>query len=645
MTPELLTGRTARLVAVASGVWLLVDLWRVWTPSLITIFGRAASTPPEAIGGFAVGVMVVPLVLLLLLRRALTAPVALRWLLLLALAARLVVMVVGGGRPQLYVASAGVVVIVLWLCLATASLGDVLVPGVFLGLLLSATTHAALGSFGAVWRDDAWGWLVLGVQVLLVAAAWAGHVPGEAAGVGRRTAWLVFPALLLAGIALADVGRASTVDTIWGPVVLVAGCAAGFTIAARVSPRRWATALGALLLVGSVAVAMLVTASRHGVSGSLPSWSLVAYFVGMPALALCLGRPGLRATTGPGPAPGAAAGRPLATAGGAVVWVLVLFGYYAGYDLGYRADWLVVALAGVVGLVAVLGPGNPVRARRPGWPALALGTLVALLLAGFGPWATLQPIQGAAAVAAPAIAAGAAPLRVLAWNLRMGYGLDGRFDAAGQAALIAHEHPDVVLLSEVDRGWLLNGGQDQLRILARMLGMHAVFGPAADPVWGDAILTRGPVYRLHRLELGSHGSLTGAEALSLRVPYDGRKVTIVATHLQPRDDELNQTLGQVQELGVPLVDFSDEGPVVLGGDLNTTPGSPAWRALLAGGFGDMLARARPLPTDPAGHPVHQIDHVIGSPGMRSSDPHAPSTRLSDHLPVVVDLRLPRGALG
>jgi len=230
----------------------------------------------------------------------------------------------------------------------------------------------------------------------------------------------------------------------------------------------------------------------------------------------------------------------------------------------------------------------------------------------------------------------------MAWNLRMGYGLDGRFDAEGAARLIRDQHPDVVLLSEVDRGWLLNGGQDQLRILARMLDMHAVFGPAADPVWGDAILTRGPVYKLHRLELGSFGSLTGAEALSLKVPYDGVRVTIVATHLQPRDDELDQTLGQVQDLGAPLGAFSNEGPVVLGGDLNTTPGSPAWRALLVTGFEDMLAGSRPLPTDPADHPTQQIDHVIGSPGMRGSHAHAVATRLSDHLPIVVDLRLPRG---
>ncbi|HEU4568535.1 MAG TPA: endonuclease/exonuclease/phosphatase family protein [Marmoricola sp.] len=634
--PPGLAGGAGRLLAVAAGTWLLVDLWRVWTPSLITIFGQAASTPPEAIGGFAIGVMAVPLLALLLLGSllpslhlsSLPGPVALRWLLLLATAARVVLMLVGGGEPQLVVASVGVAVAALWLCLASRCLGEVLVPGLFLGLLLSAATHAALGSFGAVWRHDVWGWLVLAVQVLLVLlvlAAFAGRVPEETRAVSRRTAWLLFPALLLAGIALADVGRASTVDTTWGPVVLVAGCAVAFVVAAVVSPPRWAAALGLVLLVGAVVVAMLVTGRPHGITGAMPLWSLVAYGVGMPGLALCLARPGVGDGGGLRPA--------LSAAGGALVWVLVLFGYYAGYDLGYRADWLVVALAAVVGVVPLLGAASPVS-RSVRWPVLVSGAAVALLLAGFGPWATLRPIGGAVPHNGS--------LRVLAWNVRMGYGLDGRFDPRAAARLILAQHPDVVLLSEVDRGWLLNGGQDQLRILAGLLDMHAVFGPAADPVWGDAILTRGPVYRLHRQELGSHGSLTGAEALSLEVRYDGVRVRIVSTHLQPRDDELDRTLGQVRDLGAPLGAFSNEGPVVLGGDLNTTPGSPAWRALLVTGFEDVLAGSRPLPTDPADDPVHQIDHVIGSPGMRGSHAHAPATRLSDHRPVVVDLQLPRG---
>ena len=81
---------------------------------------------------------------------------------------------------------------------------------------------------------------------------------------------------------------------------------------------------------------------------------------------------------------------------------------------------------------------------------------------------------------------------MVAYNLRMGYGIDGRFDQHAVAELLGRQHADVILLSEIDRGWLLNGGQDQLRIVARLLDMEAAFGPAADQVWGDAILSREP---------------------------------------------------------------------------------------------------------------------------------------------------------
>ncbi|WP_446218972.1 endonuclease/exonuclease/phosphatase family protein [Micromonospora sp. IBHARD004] len=48
-------------------------------------------------------------------------------------------------------------------------------------------------------------------------------------------------------------------------------------------------------------------------------------------------------------------------------------------------------------------------------------------------------------------------VRVVAYNIRMGFGLDGRLDLDGLARAVTGSRPDVVVLSEVDRGWLLNG--------------------------------------------------------------------------------------------------------------------------------------------------------------------------------------------
>src|SRR3546814_5505205 len=101
-------------------------------------------------------------------------------------------------------------------------------------------------------------------------------------------------------------------------------------------------------------------------------------------------------------------------------------------------------------------------------PALRAGAgtiAIALMAALFGPYITV------AAVVDDDTGGAGQGLRVVAWNLRMGYGMDGEFDPRAVAAQIADQAPDVVLLSEVDRAWLLNGGQDQLAILALLLAI------------------------------------------------------------------------------------------------------------------------------------------------------------------------------
>ncbi|MEU3455771.1 hypothetical protein ABZ671_19550 [Micromonospora sp. NPDC006766] len=39
--------------ALALGVVILLDVLRIWLPSVITIFGQAAGTPAELLGAFA----------------------------------------------------------------------------------------------------------------------------------------------------------------------------------------------------------------------------------------------------------------------------------------------------------------------------------------------------------------------------------------------------------------------------------------------------------------------------------------------------------------------------------------------------------------------------------------------------------------
>jgi len=635
-----------QVVEVAVVVWLLIDLQRVWAPSLITIVGRAASTPPELMGLFALAVVASPALLLATVRRS--SPrrrgVAATRCLAGALLARVVVQLAEGDRLQLWAASAGVVLALAALCLATRRGSRDLLVGVLAGLALATVTHAALGTWAAVWRDDGWSWVLLGLQVAAVCGLIAtGRLdarrvsePAEsdAPATSALLAFWLLPALLLAGIALANVGRATAAGGALGAAVVAAGTvlAAGVVL---VGPRLrvWTDVVAAVVLVATT-WAVLDAPDLPGLGSVDGVAPVAAATLGVIALAVVL----LRL-----PAGGTPRRDPMwAVWGGGLVWVGVLFGYYAGYDLGYRADWLIVVLAAALGVAAV---GQAWRARRAeaaavtgtraGWVVTALAAVVALVVAWAGPVATVRPV-------ADHDVAREAGLTVMAWNLRMGYGIDGRFRVEEVAELVAAEAPDVVLLSEIDRGWLLNGGQDQLSVLARLLDMDAHFGPAADPVWGDAILTRLPVRDVVARPLPDFGAVTGAQVMAATVIKDGQEYDVLSTHLQPADHGPGQgSLLQARRIAAFAEARRRDGrPLVLGGDFNVVPGSESFLTLLDAGLDDGLAGSRPLFTSPADGPEQQIDHLFVSRGTWVSAAWAVRTELSDHFPVLVTIAAP-----
>ncbi|MGY0007419.1 endonuclease/exonuclease/phosphatase family protein, partial [Micromonospora sp. I033] len=226
----------------------------------------------------------------------------------------------------------------------------------------------------------------------------------------------------------------------------------------------------------------------------------------------------------------------------------------------------------------------------------------------------------------------------VAYNIRMGFGLDGRLDLDALTRAVDGNRPDVVLLSEVDRGWLLNGGHDTLALLAGRLRMPYVFAPAADPVWGDAVLSRFPVRAGRTRHLAAHGAPTGAQALGVTLDLGGRDLAVVATHLQPPPGQ--GPVAQAREVAAFATRYAAGRPLIVGGDLNTEPGDPAFTEFTRAGLVDALAAARPLRTSPADDPRTQIDHVFVAPGLTPSGAVAPRSTASDHLPVAVTLALP-----
>ncbi|MEV4520161.1 endonuclease/exonuclease/phosphatase family protein [Micromonospora tulbaghiae] len=654
-------------LALALGIAILLDVLRVWLPSIITLFGQAAETPAELLGAFALGWFLLALAAPMLVRRMGAGPVGLVAAGVLAVA-RLALTAQPGGPAQLWLACAGLLAGLVWLAAIAASVPRP-VAGLALGLAGNAVGHALLGTEDLVWRGGvlAWGLSALLVAAFLAAAVarrerTAAPVRGDAARPavpaadaadgdggrrvptpGRRAWSLCGPALLLAGqVALAPAIWSAAAGTgspdfpglarpaggsLWGVLaVLLFLAAALFRAPARVARVLWPLAL----LAGSVLF----------VTGRL----VPAYLLTAAGLGGCLALTDTPAddAAGNGDDGRAGARRGRAAVLGMLVFAVATVAYYAAYDVGYPNGWAPVAAAVLVALVAATAPLRPAMtspapmshgAAVPG-PVLPATVRIAALagltaLAGLAAALHVPPTPARATTAPAAV-------RVAAYNIRMGFGLDGRLDLDALAREL--RDADVVLLSEVDRGWWLNGGHDTLALLAGRLGMPYVFAPAADPVWGDAVLSRFPMRSGQTRRLTAHGAPTGAQALGVTLEVGGRELAVVATHLQPPPGR--DPVEQAGEVAAFAGRYANGRPLVLGGDLNTEPDDPAFAEFTRAGLVDALAAARPLRTSPADDPRTQIDHVFVSPGLTAGEVRAPRTEASDHLPVTLTVTLP-----
>lgn len=602
---------TRRAVLTGVVLWIFLDVLRVWAPSLITIFGQAAETPPELIGGFALACASVPLLLVLAARRLTAAPMGAVSLLVIS---RIALQFTNGGNPQLWISAAGVAVGIWALAMLFGQDRTLIASGTAVGILGSVASHAALGTFGAVWRADVFGWLGLALPlILLVISLRSDGRPFVSRPPTIAFALSVFPGLLLLGVLVANVGRASTLAGTIGLGTVTFGAALG--VLAANYPRTKLSVNGArIVFVTTIALTALMPT---GAAGNQPIWLLISFAVGIPTLLHIWSGAAVRAGRG----------GPVTVAAGAILWVVFFFVYYAGYDLGYRADVVLVGLATLVVLVPAAPSAQPiaVQAERISLTRFIPVAVLALAASVLGPAVTISE---------ESVPEADGPVRVIAWNLRMGYGMNGTFAVNEVAELLRRERVDIVLLSEVDRGWLLNGGQDQLAVLARMLQMDLAFGPAADPVWGDAVLSRNRI-KAHRSEpLNAYGAVTGAQALIAETSIRDQTLTVISTHLQNGPEGTDDTICQAQELAA-LANEHAGGSLLVGGDLNTTPTSAAWSELTRVGLIDALGSARPGPTWPADAPDEEIDHFLVNTGLLVVEARVLKSLASDHLPIFV----------
>ena len=222
---------------------------------------------------------------------------------------------------------------------------------------------------------------------------------------------------------------------------------------------------------------------------------------------------------------------------------------------------------------------------------------------------------------APAAARSSGPLKIISFNV-----LSSNRRHADVLRHLEESDADLILLLEVSTEWL-----DGLRPLETS---HPHFRqlPRSDN-FGMALYSRLPI-QSHELISLPHG----LPYMVTQVEWHGAPLTIIGAHPLPpvggRAARLRDSY--LEELGSLTAELAADSPVILLGDLNTTPWSHCFRSLVRnsglvdsgkhGGFLASWKRFNPVFSLP-------LDHILNSPELQAVDRWVGPDLGSDHRPV------------
>lgn len=239
-------------------------------------------------------------------------------------------------------------------------------------------------------------------------------------------------------------------------------------------------------------------------------------------------------------------------------------------------------------------------------------------------------------------------LTVMSYNVHSCIGTDGRVSPRRIARVISQHAPDVVAVQELDHGRSRSRAEDQAGDIAAALGYHLAFCPTVirgEERYGHALLSRWPMEIVRMAPLPSFPGGIWPEpraAIWCRITIGHVRLNVLSTHLglsaAERLEQMKTILGDLW-LG-PLLKTE---PVLLCGDFNLTPGSPAHR-LAAVHLRDVAHEIkRGVRTFSSLRLVAQLDHIFVSPHFQTEAVFASQNEItrvaSDHLPLVAKLRM------
>jgi endonuclease/exonuclease/phosphatase family metal-dependent hydrolase len=226
---------------------------------------------------------------------------------------------------------------------------------------------------------------------------------------------------------------------------------------------------------------------------------------------------------------------------------------------------------------------------------------------------------------------------MMTYNIHRGRGVDWKCDLGRIADVIASYDPDVVTLQEVDVGRKRSHRINQPEELANRLGMEMRFAPnieyADGEHYGLATLTKLPIREERHIRLPTRYRSEPRSSLITVLGWgEGHVVEVINTHLSIL---FKERPGQVAAIAAEMANEA----LVIAGDFNMTPWSPAYRSLRHGSF--LHSATRFARTWPSWAPFMPLDHILYRGQVHITSAAAwlggPARTASDHLPVVVEL--------
>ena len=204
-------------------------------------------------------------------------------------------------------------------------------------------------------------------------------------------------------------------------------------------------------------------------------------------------------------------------------------------------------------------------------------------------------------------------VRVLAYNIHHGEGVDRKLDLPRIANVIKSVRPDVVALQEVDVKTERTDRVDQAVELARLTEMPVIFEKNISfqgGEYGNAVLSKFPIVKHQNvhLPLFDDGEQRGVLICELQPKSLTKSLLFLSTHLDHRSND-RERLASAKRIN-ELIAKRDGLPTILAGDLNATRDTPV---LLTLSKQWEISNSKELPTVPVTKPRRQIDFILSRP--------------------------------